>query len=40
MLPTATIGVVGILQMVFTNLITATHGNMIANQPLMNSMAA
>jgi hypothetical protein len=26
--------------MVFINPITATHGNMIANQPLMSSMVA
>jgi len=38
-LPVATTRVVGILQMVFTNPITATHGNKIANQPLMSSMA-
>jgi len=39
-LPIVTIGVVGILQMVFTNLITVTHGNRTANRPLMNSMVA
>ncbi len=38
-LPAATIGVVGILQVVFTNSIMATHGNMTTNWPLMSSMA-
>jgi len=38
-LPTTTIKVIGILQVVFINLIMAIHGNMITNQPLMNSMA-
>jgi len=38
-LPTTTTRVVGILQMVFTNLITTIHVNMIVDQPLMNSMA-
>jgi hypothetical protein len=37
-LPVATTRVVGILQMVFTNLIMVTHGNRTTNQPLMNSM--
>ncbi len=32
-------GVVGTPQMVFTNSITINHVNMIANWPLMNSMA-
>ncbi len=35
-LPTATIKVIGIPQVVFINLIMAIHGNMITNQPLMN----
>ncbi len=39
MLPTYTTGVVGILQMVFTNLILVVHGNKIVDQPLMSSMA-
>jgi predicted solute-binding protein len=38
-LPIATTRVVGILQMVFTNLITITHVNKTTNQPLMSSMA-
>jgi hypothetical protein len=38
-LPTTIIGVVSILQMVFTNLITYTHGNKTVDQPLLNSMA-
>jgi len=37
-LPVVIIGVVGIPQMVFTNLITVTHGNKIADWPLMSSM--
>jgi hypothetical protein len=37
-LPTATIRVVSIPQMVFTNSIMITHGNKIANRPLINSM--
>ncbi len=37
-LPTTTTGVVGIPQMVFTNPITTTHGNMILDRPLMSSM--
>ncbi len=37
-LPIATIGVAGILQMVFANLIIAIYGNRIANRPLMSSM--
>jgi hypothetical protein len=39
MLPIVTIGVVAIPQMVFTNSIMATHGNMTVDQPLINSMA-
>jgi hypothetical protein len=39
-LPTVTTRVVGILQMVFINLITTTHGNRTTNQPLMSSMVA
>jgi hypothetical protein len=38
-LPTTIVGVVGTLQMVFTNLIMNTHVNKTANRPLMNSMA-
>ncbi len=38
-LPKATTRVVGIPQMVCTNLITTTHVNMIANRPLMSLMA-
>jgi hypothetical protein len=38
MLLTTTTGVVCIPQMVFTNPITTTHGNMTTDQPLMNSM--
>ncbi len=38
-LPIAIIGVVGIPQMVFTNLIMTTHVNRTANWPLMSSMA-
>jgi hypothetical protein len=38
-LPTTTTKVVGTPQMVFTNpIITTTHVNRIADQPLMNSM--
>ncbi len=37
-LPTTNTGVVGIPQMVFTNLIMISHVNRIANQPLMSSM--
>ncbi len=39
-LPTTIIGVVGMLQMVFTNPIMTTHVSKIRDQPLMNSMAA
>jgi hypothetical protein len=39
-LPTTTIGVVGMPQMVFTNPITTIHVNKTANRPLMNSMDA
>ncbi len=35
----ATIGVVGILEMVFTNPIMTIHVNMIVDRPLMSSMA-
>ncbi len=35
MLPTTTIGFVGILQMVFINPITTIHGNMTTDRPLM-----
>ncbi len=38
-LPVTTIGVVGISQMVFTNLLMITHVNKTTNQPLMSSMA-
>ncbi len=38
MLPIVIIGVVGILQMKFINLITAIHGNRTTNRPLMSSM--
>jgi hypothetical protein len=38
-LPTTTIGIVGTLQMVFTNMIMTTHVNMIINRPSMSSMA-
>jgi len=38
-LPTTSIRVVGIPQMVFINSITSTHRNMTANRPLMSSMA-
>jgi hypothetical protein len=37
-LATTTTRVVGIPQMVFTNLVTATHGNKTTYQPLMSSM--
>jgi hypothetical protein len=37
-LPTIFTRVVGILQMVFTNLIMTTHVNRIADRPLMSSM--
>jgi hypothetical protein len=37
-LPIVTIGVVGIHQMVFTNSITATHGNMTIDQPPISLM--
>ncbi len=37
-LPTTIIRVVGIPQMVFTNLLMTTHVNMIANRPLMSLM--
>jgi hypothetical protein len=37
-LPTVTIRVIGMPQMVFTNPIMITHVNMIANQPLMSPM--
>jgi hypothetical protein len=37
-LPTTTTGVVGTLQMVFTNLIMTTHVNKTIDQPLMRSM--
>jgi len=39
-LPTTTIGIVGIPQVVFTNWITTTHVNKTTNRPLMNSMVA
>jgi len=38
-LPIATIGVVGIPQMVLPNLLMITHVNKIVDRPLMNSMA-
>ncbi len=38
-LPTSTIRVVGILQMVFTNSIMITHVNRTVDQPPMSSMA-
>jgi hypothetical protein len=38
MLPVATTRVVGIFQMVFTNLITAIHGHMITSRPLISSV--
>jgi hypothetical protein len=38
-LPIVTTRVLGIPQMVFINLIMATHGNRTINQPLMSSMA-
>jgi len=38
-LPTTTIGVVGIPQMLFNNPIMATHGNRTTDQPLISSMA-
>jgi len=38
-LPIATIGVVGIPQMVLPNLLIITHVNKIVDRPLMNSMA-
>ncbi len=38
-LPTTTIGVIGTLHMVFTNLIMTTHVNKTTYRPLMNSMA-
>jgi hypothetical protein len=37
-LPTSTTRVVGIPQIVFTNLIMTTHVNMTANRPLMSLM--
>jgi hypothetical protein len=37
-LPLAIIGVVGIFQMVFTNLITELRGNRTTDRPLMSSM--
>jgi hypothetical protein len=36
----ATTRIIGTPQMVFTNSITTTHVNRIANRPLMNSMVA
>jgi hypothetical protein len=36
---TITIRIVGISQIMFINPITTTHGNMIIDQPLKNSMA-
>jgi len=38
-LPTSTIRVVGIPQMLFINPIMAIHGNKTVDRPLMNSMA-
>ncbi len=38
-LPTSTIRVVSIPQMLFINLIMAIHGNKTVDRPLMNSMA-
>jgi hypothetical protein len=39
-LPIISTKVVGILQMVFTNMIITIHVNMIADRPLMSSMVA